>query len=419
MLSLSLSLSGVSVSAQVIRLSKSLAASTDLHELSLIREVVRAHKGAEKSIGLALRVRLPFHHEHGLTVYSSARASTARHGNGRPQVRNHLRPPPELVLALEDALVTEGILPTPWSAAHDVQGWEAARGPRSAPFDPRFAALSCPSPRPPGHRGLDPVLQFFSAAALSLSQKTQTSAIPSPLKPTPRIIRPQAWNAITGVWASKWNERAFTACRKARLDHNDLSMAVLAQRVVPARYAFVIHTVNPISKDAGEIYCELVCGLGETLVGAYPGRALSFVARKAGGGVEAPQLKGFPSKRSGLFLREDTLIFRRAGGRSAADDAHLCVGLSLPTLLLLLLPQVGGAARSKRAPEPLPSLRRLSSPQVRLQRGGSRGLRGRGPLRFDHHEGVRFGRPRYVRPRAQLVDACYACHSPRVCSARR
>ena len=113
------------------------------------------------------------------------------------------------------------------------------------------------------------------------------------------------------MWASKWNERAFTACLKAGLKHDDLSMAVLCQAVVPARYAFVIHTTNPVTGDAGEIYAELVVGLGETLVGAYPGRALSFAARKAGGGAVAPpRLVGLPSKDVGLFLRQPSLIFR-------------------------------------------------------------------------------------------------------------
>ena len=42
-----------------------------------------------------------------------------------------------------------------------------------------------------------------------------------------------AWRAITGVWASKWNERAFLACRKAGLKHADLNMAVLCQQVRP------------------------------------------------------------------------------------------------------------------------------------------------------------------------------------------
>ncbi|KAL4371269.1 hypothetical protein AHAS_Ahas06G0148900 [Arachis hypogaea] len=72
------------------------------------------------------------------------------------------------------------------------------------------------------------------------------------------------------VWGSKWNERSYFRTRKVKLDHECLSMAVLVQEVINADYAFVIHTTNPSSGDALEIYVEVVKGLGETLVGAYP-----------------------------------------------------------------------------------------------------------------------------------------------------
>ena len=49
-------------------------------------------------------------------------------------------------------------------------------------------------------------------------------------------------------------------------------------QVVPAQYAFVVHTANPISKQRGETFGEVVMGMGEALVGNYPGRALSFSA---------------------------------------------------------------------------------------------------------------------------------------------
>jgi len=51
-----------------------------------------------------------------------------------------------------------------------------------------------------------------------------------------------------------------------------------ALQVVPAQYAFVVHTANPISKQKGETFGEVVMGMGEALVGNYPGRALSFSA---------------------------------------------------------------------------------------------------------------------------------------------
>ena len=53
------------------------------------------------------------------------------------------------------------------------------------------------------------------------------------------------WAAIKQVWASKWGERAAGGLRGAGVAPRDLQMAVLVQRVVPARYAFVAHTVHP------------------------------------------------------------------------------------------------------------------------------------------------------------------------------
>ena len=117
-----------------------------------------------------------------------------------------------------------------------------------------------------------------------------------------------AWAAITGVWASKYNERAVLSCRKAGLKHEDVSMAVLCQPVVQARYAFVLHTTNPQTSDPNEIYGEVVCGMGEALVGNFAGRAMSFVARKDD--LTNARVTGFPSKANGLFTDAPTLIFR-------------------------------------------------------------------------------------------------------------
>ncbi|XP_075494611.1 alpha-glucan water dikinase, chloroplastic-like isoform X1 [Primulina tabacum] len=117
----------------------------------------------------------------------------------------------------------------------------------------------------------------------------------------------QAWMAIKKVWASKWNDRAYFSTRKVKLDHDYLCMAILVQEIINADYAFVIHTTNPSSGDSSEIYCEVVKGLGETLVGAYPGRALSFVCKK--NDLNSPQVLGYPSKPVGLYIKR-SMIFR-------------------------------------------------------------------------------------------------------------
>lgn len=75
---------------------------------------------------------------------------------------------------------------------------------------------------------------------------------------------------------------------EAPLRCNPLS---LPQRVVPAQYAFVIHTKNPSTNDDNEIYCELVKGLGEAIVsGTVPGTALAFTAKK--NDLDNPTVRG-------------------------------------------------------------------------------------------------------------------------------
>ncbi len=58
-------------------------------------------------------------------------------------------------------------------------------------------------------------------------------------------------------------------------------MAVLVQKIIPADYAFVIHTKNPSTNDDKELYAEVVVGMGETLVGTYEGQSLAFSFNKS------------------------------------------------------------------------------------------------------------------------------------------
>ncbi|KAF5828538.1 glucan water dikinase precursor [Dunaliella salina] len=118
----------------------------------------------------------------------------------------------------------------------------------------------------------------------------------------------KAVEAIKGVWASKYNDRAYFSLRKIGLSFEDVRMAVLVQRVVPAHYAFVIHTRNPSNNDPGEIFCELVRGLGESLVsGEVSGSAFAFKANKAD--LDKPEVLHYASKSEGMFVGE-SLIFR-------------------------------------------------------------------------------------------------------------
>jgi alpha-glucan,water dikinase len=137
----------------------------------------------------------------------------------------------------------------------------------------------------------------------------------------------KAWSRIKQVWASKWNDRAWLSRKRIGFPHQQLSMAVLIQQVVAADYAFVLHSVNPATGNKNELFGEMVLGLGETLVGNYPGRALSFVWDKA---AEKVSLLSYPGKSLGLY--GSGLIFR---SDSNAEDLEGYAGAGLYDSVLL------------------------------------------------------------------------------------
>ncbi len=140
-----------------------------------------------------------------------------------------------------------------------------------------------------------------------------------------------AWECIKRVWASKWNERAYLSRQSIGIPHQDLTMAVLIQQVVEAEFAFVIHTVNPVTGDDNEIYAEVVLGLGETLVGNFPGRAMSFSSKKKS---QCPRLLSYPGKSLGLY--GGGLIFR---SDSNGEDLAGFAGAGLYDSFMLEPPQ--------------------------------------------------------------------------------
>jgi len=181
-----------------------------------------------------------------------------------------------------------------------------------------------------------------TGALATLRQTVLSLKAPEELKTTLRdamaasgLAWPEDWEAVWSrikqVWASKWNDRAFLSRQRVGLPHESLFMSVLIQQVVPADYAFVIHTVNPSNGNRDELLGEVVLGLGETLVGNYPGRALGFVYRKASG---EQTLLSFPGKSAGLY--GEGLIFR---SDSNGEDLPGYAGAGLYDSVLLKPPR--------------------------------------------------------------------------------
>ncbi len=74
--------------------------------------------------------------------------------------------------------------------------------------------------------------------------------------------------AIRRVWASIWTRRATLSRIQASIPHEHIHMAVLIQTMVDPALSFVMHTLDPTSKDPKTAYVELAVGLGETLASA-------------------------------------------------------------------------------------------------------------------------------------------------------
>jgi alpha-glucan,water dikinase len=107
----------------------------------------------------------------------------------------------------------------------------------------------------------------------------------------------QAWSTIKRTWASKFNERAFLSTRKLGIRIDQIFMAVLVQKIIPAEHAYVIHTTNPTNLEDDEVYVEACKGLGEALVSDMPGQALSFSYDKRS---KNATLGHYPNKPLGL-----------------------------------------------------------------------------------------------------------------------
>jgi alpha-glucan,water dikinase len=179
--------------------------------------------------------------------------------------------------------------------------------------------------------GQPEVLAKLRQTLLSLSVPQELSGALREVMMQAGMGWPDDWtktsHRIKQVWASKWNDRAFLSRKRLGIPDEHLSMSVLIQQVVPADYAFVLHTVNPSNANPNQLFGEVVLGLGETLVGNYPGRALSFTWDKES---QQAKLLSYPSK--GVALYGGGLIFR---SDSNGEDLEGFAGAGLYDSVLL------------------------------------------------------------------------------------
>jgi len=94
--------------------------------------------------------------------------------------------------------------------------------------------------------------------------------------------------AVADCWASLHGERAAAYRAGQGIDDADLAMAVVVQRMVPARAAGVLFTIDPSTGDADRMVVEAVAGLGEALVSGHATPQRFVVSRVGGALLEGP-----------------------------------------------------------------------------------------------------------------------------------
>ena len=74
-------------------------------------------------------------------------------------------------------------------------------------------------------------------------------------------------DAVRRCWASSWTARAIDYRTRTGFAHDEVALAVVVQRLVPADAAGVLFTANPLTGARGELVVNAAWGLGEAVVG--------------------------------------------------------------------------------------------------------------------------------------------------------
>ncbi len=141
--------------------------------------------------------------------------------------------------------------------------------------------------------------------------------------------------AIRAVWASLWTDRATLSRREAGIPHEQAHMAVLIQELLDPDLSFVLHTVNPLTSNARELYAEIVVGLGETLASAATrGNPYRLVSHKDSGAVTTLAFADFSQAlhpKAGGGLRRETVDYA-AIDLSRCSEARQRLGAQLASV---------------------------------------------------------------------------------------
>ena len=77
---------------------------------------------------------------------------------------------------------------------------------------------------------------------------------------------PELLDAVRRCWASLWSDRAVAYRERRGIPHEQVTMAVVVQRMVDAEVAGVLFTANPVTGARTETVIDAGLGLGEAVV---------------------------------------------------------------------------------------------------------------------------------------------------------
>ena len=101
------------------------------------------------------------------------------------------------------------------------------------------------------------------------------------------VVGPDALlEAVVACWSSLWTGRAIAYRRRQSIAPDDVSLAVVVQRMIPAETAGVMFTVHPVSGDDGQVVINAAWGLGEALVSGQVNPDTYITAKESGGLLE-------------------------------------------------------------------------------------------------------------------------------------
>ncbi|WP_437878869.1 PEP/pyruvate-binding domain-containing protein [Sorangium sp. So ce513] len=127
--------------------------------------------------------------------------------------------------------------------------------------------------------------------------------------------------ALRQCWASLWSPRALRYRAARGIDHVGVNIAVVVQRMVPADFAGVLFTVDPVSQRADRMLLEVAPGLGEAVVSGHTTGDVYRLRRAPFGGPAAPAAAP-PDGAAGLGGGDLAIEERepREPGRPAPSD---------------------------------------------------------------------------------------------------